>query len=97
MRHVQVDMLPAIVHPSRAGLAAWLEKQPASRCYDWNLSHRCLLALYLREACGVAEPMKAFPDGYEKLVGPDYYRIAQREPWTCGAALRRMRARADLA
>jgi len=97
MRHAQIDMLPAIVHPSRAGLASWLEKQPAARRYDWNLSHRCLLALYLREACGIAEPIKAFPDGYEQPIGPDYYRIAQREPWTCGAARRRMRALAELA
>jgi hypothetical protein len=96
MRQSQIDMLPAIVHPSRAGFASWLEQQPAARRYDWNLSDRCLLALYLREACGIAEPIKVFPDGYEQLVGPDYYRIAQREPWTCGEALRRMRVLADL-
>lgn len=97
MRYSQVEALPAIVHPARAGVASWLEQQAASRRYDWNLSHRCLLALYLHEACGIADPIKAFPDGYERLVGPDYYRIAQREPWTCGAALRRMRALGDLA
>jgi hypothetical protein len=97
MRHSQIEALPAIIHPSRAGFASWLAKQSASRRYDWNLSHRCLVALYLREGCGIAEPMKAFPDGYDKLIGPDYYRIAQRQPWTCGAALRRMRALADVA
>ena len=41
--------------------------------------------------------MKVFSDGYEKLIGPDYYRIAQREPWTCGAALRRIQALAGSA
>jgi len=94
MRHAPIETLPAIVHPSRAGFESWLEKQPRSRRYDWNLSRKCLVALYLREACGVAAPLKAYPEGYEGLIGPDYFRIAQRGPWTMGAALKRMRARA---
>ena len=84
--------LVQLVNPTRAGFEAWLERQPAARRYNWNLAHQCLVALYLREGCGIAEPMKVFSDGYEKLIGPDYFRIAQREPWTCGAALRRIRA-----
>lgn len=92
MRYRSLDAIPAIVHPSRAGLRSWLEQQPARRRYEWRNPCECLVGLYLREACGIAEPDKAYPwDGYEDLIGPDYWNIAMQEPWTCGAALRRMK------
>jgi hypothetical protein len=78
---------------SLESLIAWLEKQPATKRYDWeNCDGGCLIGLY-GQAHGISwDAMQRVDDGgdspYSKLTPGG---IAFRYPRTFGAALKRAR------
>jgi hypothetical protein len=82
-------------------LIAWLEKQPANSTYPfYNCRGECLFSQYLAH-CGFAKrPVDYDREGFRgwDILHNDPLRgIAETEPWTFGAALKRARALADRA
>lgn len=72
---------------SLEALVGWLEKQPGDDAYDYNSFGNCLMDQYLISAglCWMND-YRHFLDVPTRVV------IAQRMPWTFGAALERARS-----
>ena len=83
----------------RADLIAWLEKQPASRTYNWYSSSRCLMGLYYWGTSSKWEKLchwmgwstvYRFSTFHEPCGSmTDYVYIGSTKPWTMGDALHR--------
>ena len=79
-------------------LIAWLEKQPASRAYNYDdCNGKCLYGLYMAThgfnweksgACGA----HCAPVERRQFCSLVYGTVAAAVPWTFGAALERARA-----
>lgn len=74
--------------PSRAGFIAWLRQQDPNKEYDYmDCKGRCLIGLYLGS---IGHPWKPEETMKSRFYG-SLNRVAVQEPWTFGAALKRIR------
>lgn len=76
---------------SLAGFVGWLEKQPATREYDWYDVQSCVVCQYLDASLGEAERKQTYLSSVFPAI-EIYHNICGRRPWTFGAALERARA-----
>ena len=82
--------------PSIEGLIVWLETQDPATTYDWRRVGGCLICAYynalgINNFSSVSRPLYGDMFG-EREDRKRYYAVAERLPWTYGAALERARA-----